>query len=145
LRLPTVADHAQCPTAHRRSWSGPLVAGAVLGDGPLYPVADYFQDGTVLELRDHDRRPDGSYEAKVRWISTGYTGPVFVRAARIDGTGTAAVKFSYFGQSQDGGHYADLSSPTNDIPATTSVSGPGCYAYQIDGTTFSTTIVFRAA
>lgn len=145
LRLPTVADHAQCPTTPRQPWSGPGVAGAVLGEGPLYPVADYFQDGTVLELRDHDRRPDGSYEAKVRWIGTGYTGAVLVRAGRIDGPGTASVTFSYVGERRNGGYYADLSAPDNDIPATTSVGGPGCYAYQVDGTTFSTTIVFRAA
>jgi hypothetical protein len=60
LRLPSVAAGTGCPTTRPRSWSGPGVATAVLGDGPLYPVADYFQDGTVLELREQDRQPDGS-------------------------------------------------------------------------------------
>lgn len=120
------------------------MADAVLGDGPLYPVAHYFKPGTVLELSEQDRRPDGSYEKKVRWITAGYTGPVLVRAGRIDGQGSASVKFSYRGEERDGGQYDELTLPDNDIPATTIVSEPGCYAYQIDGTNFSTTVVFRA-
>jgi hypothetical protein len=30
------------------------------------------------------------------------------------------------------------------MPSYTRLKGPGCYAYQIDGATFSETIVFRA-
>jgi hypothetical protein len=116
----------------------------VLGAGPLYPVADYFKDGTTLDLRDEDREPDGSYSKKVRWIGAGYTGPVLVRTRRIDAQGTASVRFSDWGEARDGGYYADLPSPNTDLPAITTVSGPGCYAYQVDGSTFSTTIVFRA-
>jgi hypothetical protein len=54
------------------------------------------------------------------------------------------VKFSYTGTAHDGGYYAELTRPRSDLPATTTVSGPGCYAYQVDGTTFSTTVVFSA-
>jgi hypothetical protein len=50
------------------------VASAVLGDGPVHPIADYFAAGTVLELRAEDRQADGSYVKKVRWISEGYDG-----------------------------------------------------------------------
>ncbi|MFG2004893.1 hypothetical protein ACGFNU_37680 [Spirillospora sp. NPDC048911] len=121
------------------------MATAVLGDGPVYPVADYFTNGTVLALRAQDRQPDGSYVKKVRWIAAGYRGPVLVRAARIDAEGTASSRFSYRGTQRDGGHYAVLDSPTSDLPGTTTVSGPGCYAIQVDGTSFTTTIVFRAA
>jgi hypothetical protein len=145
LRLPRVSAGAECPTTTPHPWSEPGVATAVLGDGPVYPVADYFKDGTVLELRPMDRQPDGSYVKKVRWIGAGYRGPVLVRAARIDGKGTASSKFSYTGEERDGGHYAELSLLSSDLPGTTTVGGPGCYAFQIDGTTFTTTIVFRAA
>ena len=144
LHLPSVASAADCPVTPRRPWSGPGVATNVLGDGPLYPVADYFQDGTTLDLRAEDREPDGTYTKKVRWIGTGYTGPVLVRTARIDGPGTATMRFSYWGETRDGGYYADLPTDNSDLPATTKVGGPGCYAYQVDGSTFSTTIVFRA-
>jgi hypothetical protein len=144
LRLPQVAPGADCPAAVPRPWSGPGEAGRVLGDGPLYPIADYFRGGIDLELRPDDRQPDGTYEKKVRWIGAGYSGPVLVRAGRIDAPGAASAKFSYVGEERDGGHYADLTRENNDLPATTTVAGPGCYAYQVDGTTFSVTIVFRA-
>jgi hypothetical protein len=144
LRLPRVAPGAACPAAVPQSWSGPGEAGRVLGDGPLYPIADYFRDGTDLELRPGDRQPDGTYEKKVRWIGAGYSGPVLVRAGRIDAPGAASARFSYVGEERDGGHHAELTKENNDLPATTTVAGPGCYAYQVDGTTFSVTIVFRA-
>ncbi|MBF9132835.1 hypothetical protein I0C86_28330 [Plantactinospora sp. S1510] len=145
LRLPSRAPGDRCPTTAPKPWSGPGEATQVLGPGPVYPVADYFRDGAVLRLREDDRQPDGTYRKKVRWIATGYTGPVLVRAARIDAPGSATVAFSYTGGPRDGGHYAVLTNPDSDLPGTTTVDGPGCYAYQVDGTTFSLTIVFRAA
>ncbi|MBQ1027713.1 hypothetical protein [Micromonospora sp. C95] len=143
LALPTVPPADACPVTEPQSWPDTDQASRVLGPGPLYPVADYFTEG-ALQLRDEDREADGTFTKKVRWIGSGYTGPVLVRAARIDATGNATVRFSYTGESRDGGHYAVLSRPDSDLPATTTVSGPGCYAYQVDGVSFSVTIVFRA-
>ncbi|MDQ1647564.1 MAG: hypothetical protein QOJ50_3748 [Cryptosporangiaceae bacterium] len=143
LRVPAIAPGAQCPVTRPHPWSGPGEATNVLGDGPLYPVADYFESGTVLQLRPENRQEDGSYEKKVRWIGAGYAGPVLLRAARIDGAGSAGVTLLYTGEPRDGGHYAVLTSSTSDLPATTQISAPGCYAYQVDGTTFSKTIIFR--
>ena len=108
LRLPQVAPGAACPAAVPQVWSGPGEAGRVLGDGPLYPIADYFRDGVELELRPEDRQPDGTYEKKVRWIGAGYSGPVLVRAGRIDALGAASATFSYIGEERHGGHYAEL-------------------------------------
>ncbi|SHN47517.1 hypothetical protein [Cryptosporangium aurantiacum] len=146
LRLPRVAPGEQCPTTSPQRWTKPFgVATNVLGDGPLYPIADYFMAASAtLDLRPDDRTPGGAYDKKVRWLAVGYVGPVLIRADRIDGTGSASAQFSYTGTRRDGGYFAELSEPENDLPATTTVSGPGCFAYQIDGTSFSTTIVFRA-
>ncbi|WBB93222.1 hypothetical protein [Verrucosispora sp. WMMC514] len=143
LQLPTVGPGDPCPVTEPRPWSDSDLAHRVLGPGPLYPVADYFPDG-ALQLRDEDREPDGTYTKKVRWVGSGYTGPVLVRAARIDAPGSAGVRFSYTGESRDDGYYAVLSQPDSDLPATTTVSGPGCYAYQVDGASFGVTVVFRA-
>ncbi|MEV4715246.1 hypothetical protein [Micromonospora sp. NPDC049374] len=144
LRLPTAGPGDACPVAEPQPWSDSYQAHRVLGPGPLYPVADYFADG-ALQLRDEDREPDGTYTKKVRWIGSGYTGPVLVRAARIDAPGSATAAFSYTGESRDDGHHAVLTTPESDLPGITTVDGPGCYAYQVDGSTFSVTIVFRAA
>ncbi|WBB48614.1 hypothetical protein O3597_26640 [Verrucosispora sp. WMMA2044] len=143
LQLPTVGPGDPCPVTEPRPWSDSDLASRVLGPGPLYPVADYFVDG-ALQLRDEDRQPDGTYPKKVRWIGSGYTGPVLVRAARIDAPGSATAVFSYTGEPRDDGHHAVLTTPESDLPGVTTVAGPGCYAYQVDGTTFSVTIVFRA-
>ncbi|MFI7552593.1 hypothetical protein ACIBQ2_22920 [Micromonospora sediminimaris] len=143
LQLPNAGPGDACPVTEPQPWPNPDQASRVLGPGPLYPVADYFADG-ALQLRDEDREPDGTYSKKVRWIGSGYTGPVLVRAARIDAPGSATVAFSYTGESRDDGHHAVLTSQESDLPGVTTVDGPGCYAYQVDGSTFSVTVVFRA-
>ncbi|AGZ41914.1 hypothetical protein AFR_18180 [Actinoplanes friuliensis DSM 7358] len=142
MRLPTLAAGAPCPVTVPTPVSPP--GDAVLGDAPVHPIAYYFGPGTTLALRSENRLPDGAYEAKVRWTSAGYLGPVLIRAGRIDGPGTALSKFSYVGEDRDGGHYAVIENDPGDLPGTTTVGGPGCYAIQADGTSFSTTIVFRA-
>jgi hypothetical protein len=144
LRLPSVPPGGACPLAQASPWPDSSEATRVLGGGPAHPVADYFRDGAVLHLRDDDREPDGTYVKKVRWVVANYMGPLLVRAGRIDGPGSASVKFSYTGVARDGGYYTELTNVSSDLPATTTVSGPGCYAYQVDGTTFSTTVVFSA-
>ncbi|MGC5033697.1 hypothetical protein [Micromonospora sp. DT229] len=143
LRLPDVAPDGTCPAPEPQRWSNPDQARRVLGTGPLYPVADYFVED-ALPLRPSDRQADGSYTVKMRWLAVGYTGPVLVRAGRIDAPGDASAEFSYLGEPRHGGHHAVLTGPDADLPGTTTVGGPGCYAYQVDGTSFSYTIVFRA-
>jgi hypothetical protein len=110
----------------------------------MFPDAAYFGEATTLTLHPEDRAADGSYSKKVRWISVGYQGPVLIRARRIDGPGTARVRFFYTGHALGDGFVADLTEPTTDLPAATQVQAPGCYAYQIDGVTFTEVIVFRA-
>lgn len=91
---------------------------------------------------------------KVLWfVLPSYRGPVLIRGARIDGPGR--VRF-------DRGDVPPLririalhptgGSPTSPVPpqgtryraSYTRVRGPGCYAYQVDGTSFSRVVVFRA-
>ena len=79
---------------------------------------------------------------KVLWfVLPSYTGPVLIRGGRVDGRGElhaderGTVKSSIFlAQTDAGPRYR---------PSITWVPSAGCYAYQIDGTTFSRTIVFR--
>ncbi|MFI5954043.1 hypothetical protein [Cryptosporangium sp. NPDC051539] len=148
LRLPTVAKGAPCPMTAEHALRSSLTNDdgvGVLGRGPVAPVAYYFTGkGATLELRPDDKNPDGTYGKKVRWIGAGYAGPVLIRAARIDGTGTAFARLSEWAEKVDGGYSIVLTEKDNDMPATTTVSGPGCFAYQVDGTNFRDVIVFRA-
>ncbi|TQS45181.1 hypothetical protein [Cryptosporangium phraense] len=149
LHLPTVAQGAPCPMTGERAVKSSIAyddGQKVLGRGPVAPIAYYFDGaGATLTLTPEDKNPDGTYSKKVRWLGVGYTGPLLVRAARIDGAGTAFAKLFDMAEHVAGGYRFVLTEKDNDFPATTMVSGPGCYAYQVDGTNFSDVIVFQAA
>lgn len=81
---------------------------------------------------------------RVTWTASGYSGPVLIRGRELGGPHAVG-----FGE----GHvpYDELQllgramgSPPGQWQSFTRVRGPGCYAYQVDGTSFSKVIVFRA-
>ena len=83
--------------------------------------------------------------ARVAWSASGYGGPIVIRGRELGGAGAVG-----FGE----GHtpYDELQldgsasgAPPGQWPSFTRVRGPGCYAYQVDGTGFSEVIVFRAS
>ena len=138
LRLPTLAPGADCP----RSRSGTVSPsfGIALGPGPAYPVP--FRGG-VLQLGD-GRVEGGWMYVKVLWVTAPrYAGPFLVRGRRLDGT-------SWLGFESGPHPPAELQFPPRprgyrgwrDTATYTRVREPGCYAYQVDGTTFSRVLVF---
>lgn len=143
LHLPVLAAGAPCPISPRQSVAPGL--RPVPGAGPVYPLA-LTDHGTVYYDLAPDRNPQG---AVVDWIAApGIHGPVLVRGARLDGAGTLG-----FGV----GDFPELEIPAfaeaEPLGATgwttletdlTVIPGPGCYAYQVDGPTFSTVVVFAA-
>jgi hypothetical protein len=121
-----------------------LEFGIALGDGPVYPVG---LEGGVLAMVAHD----GNYLQKVLWISApSYQGPVLIRGTRLDASGV--VQFSTGGSGptpefklpEPGSLSAGGQADWRDWPSYTTVPQLGCYAYQVDGTTFSSVIVFEA-
>lgn len=76
---------------------------------------------------------------RVTWSASGYSGPILIRGRQISGSGAVG-----FGE----GHvpYDELqlqgSGPWQTF---TRVQSSGCYFYQVDGTSFSSTTVFRAS
>jgi hypothetical protein len=125
-----------------------------LGGGPAYPVlgmsAPPPRPGGVASLGD-DIRHAGWYWHKTLWaIDKRYGGPVLIRGARIDRPGP--LRFGV--GDPEAGDYGIVSAL--DMPAeqrvrwrygvsSTLVRGPGCYAFQVDGTNFSDVIVFAAS
>ena len=143
LRLRPLVSGASCPTAVagrvNRSY------GIALGSGPAYPVP--FKQA-ILHY-DHGRSAGGWIYVKVLWIvSTAYRGPVLVRGHQLDGT-------NWLGFAQGAHPLSELQIPPartgaakgwRAFPSYTRVrAGAGCYAYQIDGTTFSRVLVFELA
>ena len=138
LHLPSLAPGAPCP----RSRSGRVSPsfGIALGPGPAYPVP--FPNGV---LHHGDPLVQGGWMyVKVLWIAAPrYSGPFLVRGRRIDGT-------SWLGFERGAHPLSELQFPPRPAgyrgwrgtPSYTRVREPGCYAYQVDGTTFSRVLVF---
>jgi hypothetical protein len=147
LHLPTVAPGAACPrTAGGRP--SPDVAIA-LGPGPAYPVPGFEGNHVppspkgVVPLYAGERK-GSAYWRKTLWaIDPAYDGPVLIRGAGIDPP--RAIRFGY-----DDSRLRELEFPAEKTdswrygPSVTILPGPGCYAFQVDGTHFSNVVVFEA-
>lgn len=150
LHLPRIESGARCPV----SSVGPSVpfrsfgVGDGLGAGPVYAIAG-SPDGVVFVQRDEG---GGWPAAKVLWfVHQRYRGPVLLRGRRVDardtlrfgeGTRPAAELRIARGESVA---WANKPPGSRGKPSTIRVRAPGCYAVQIDGTTFSRVVVFAAA
>lgn len=113
---------------------------SVLGNGPVGPAQT-------------PRQPFASFinsawsGARVTWFaSPAYTGPILIRGREVGGP--HAVGFGLGNVPYDQLQLKDSAGPasggTRQWPAFSRVRGAGCYAYQVDGTSFSDVIVFRA-
>jgi hypothetical protein len=89
--------------------------------------------------------------ARVTWVAaTSYPGPVLIRGRRLGGSDAVG-----FGEGRTPYDELQLLATGSGAPAVpgegrawlsfTRVRGPGCYAYQVDGASFSSVIVFRAS
>ena len=151
LHLPPLAAGAPCPVSPQRE----VVLGAgdswpLPGPGPAYPV---LGPGTVLSFFWPVTPEQGGFYGsgwsgnKVMWIvAARYRGRVLVRGRQLDGP--HLVRFG--GGRPPAGELRISTASTGAangvrrIPSFTRVEAAGCYTYQIDGTTFSRTIVFEA-
>jgi len=137
LALPTFSAPCQRAKGHQVL---PDV-GFGLGGGPVWPVG-FGADGQ----QTLGQSANGWYAVKVLWAADpSYTGPVLVRGRRIDGDGV--IRFSTDGSLSGAEELAFDAATAGNVertwPSYTLVQSPGCYAYQIDGTTFSHTVVFE--
>ncbi len=125
--------------------------GPGLGSGPIYPVGT---DNGVLPVRFP---PDPSSDfagsdysgQKVLWVGDPrYQGPVLIRGRPVDGSANA-VRFERGVSPQSAMQFRPgLGTAVSDTewrnwPSYTRVRALGCYAWQVDGTNFSYSIIFR--
>ena len=153
LHLPALTSGARCPLSQVDPsidfHSFGIAAG--LGSGPVYPVGLASGTLTLAPAVNFGSKLWGGQ--KVLWfVLPSYSGPVLIRGGRLDPPG-GDVRFERGNvppkqllleraTAVPGG----VSPPAGAryMPSYTRLKGPGCYAYQIDGATFSETIVFRA-
>jgi hypothetical protein len=145
LHVPRIASGRPCPVTPPTR--GDIVFGTRQGPGPVYPI------GGLPEFRFlYPVKPTQVYYAsdwsgnKVLWVARSYRGPLLIRGRQLDGSHELR-----FGQARNPARELRWtsvggSSPTGwqNHPSTTRVRSSGCYAWQVDGTTFSRVIIFRA-
>jgi hypothetical protein len=150
LHLPSINPDVQsCPvTSRRRADSfAPLGSAVAVGSGPVYPI--FLGPSPATAAESFSPLGDGWQFAKVPWFSQpGYQGPIVIRGAQIDGTNLLR-----FESQSNPASSLELTS-ANAIfhpapgwrgwPTGVMVRARGCYALQIDGTGFSTVVVFLA-
>jgi hypothetical protein len=152
LHLPKLAPGAACPV----SQPDPDVdfhaygIGPGLGDGPAYPVGMASGTFTLAPAVNFGSKAWGGQ--KVLWfVLPSYTGPVLIRGGRLDAPGDVRFERGNVPPKQllinrttaiPGG--VTPPADTRYRPSYTRLKSPGCYAYQVDGTSFSTIVVFRA-
>jgi hypothetical protein len=152
LELPELAPGAECPVSpigEGVDWeSTGIFGGSGTGPGPVYPGLGSEGGNAVAD----DERLGRRYGAKVFWyVEPAYQGPVLIRGARIDGPG--GLRFSGPGRRQSvlrirrngGTEWSGQPPGSRGQPSGVLFRAPGCYAVQIDGTTFSRDVVFTTS
>jgi hypothetical protein len=148
LNLPYLGSGAPC-AANKAGTVNPNF-GLVLGDGPVYPVG--FDANGVYNFSGTSQ-DGGWYILKVLWTAdpARYSGPILVRGHQIDGPNEVrfglganpAVVLQLDSTNSTIGSASDPSSWPN-WPTNMRLRAPGCYAFQVDGTNFTTVLTFRA-
>jgi hypothetical protein len=152
LHLPTLAAGHRCPVSRLAPeiTEENRTIGAI-GPGPVYPI---LGPSATLDVRyrpeEWGRGPWGGQ--KVFWfVHPDYGGPVLIRGRRLGGwewmrfdrgpRPPAEIRIEP-GETVTWGGQAPGS---RGRPSYVRVRAPGCYAAQIDGTTFSNMVVFRVS
>jgi hypothetical protein len=150
LHLPSIDPELQgCPvtSGHPANDFEPPNSAFAIGPGPVYPVmaAQSSATGTIPFYPI----ADGWHYAKVPFFSRpDYHGPVVMRGAQIDGTnllrfdGHPALTSSIDLTSADAAFHPVAG--WRGWPTGILVRSRGCYALQIDGSSFSVVVVFLA-
>jgi hypothetical protein len=152
LHLPQLAPGAACPISavdKRVAWSRVhIFGGSGIGPGPVYPGLG-ASSGLLNIVKDTQYGGPWQGEKVFWYVAPSYRGRVLIRGRRIDGpgwlgfNGTRVPKDElriepYYTVSWSGQPRYSRGIPTG-VRALTS----GCYAAQMDGTTFSRVVVFE--
>lgn len=150
LRFPALSQGDPCPVSRGTAVNNPDFGGIALGKGPVRPILAEEPTSSARRglavLITHTSAP-GWDGFKTLWFSDrSYQGPFIIRAKRIDKPGKIVM-----GERPSATMLVVPPGPTINggggrraAPGGTWVKSPGCYAWQVDGLSFSTVIVTKA-
>lgn len=171
LRLPALGTHGECPVSTGRDNVVSLEHGYIFGaggyffgSGPVYLALSWAPRDRAEAWFELDPRShwDGAYRLKTPWImDPQYVGLALIRGKQLDSDTDSAVSFAENTQAQSLTMDMVLRSDTTGTlvpdsyqeavesvwgfwPSHVVISGPGCYAIQIDTKDGSDIVVFEA-
>jgi hypothetical protein len=150
LRLPRLKPGQACPVTTR--WAEPPTRRftttygdrPILGPGPVFPLGPWPYPRAEAVIGHPTRHRHHRTSVKILWAAQHYRGPILIRGRRLDRQHRAML---FQGGTSPGTHRT-LWLPSRPyplaMPSQTIVTGLGCYGWQVDGTSFTEVIVFRA-
>ena len=151
LALPRVESGARCPVSPvdpSVDWStANIFGGSGIGPGPVYPG---LGADSLLTVRP-DTQSGGPWQGqKLFWfVAPEYTGAVMIRGRRLDGPewlrfseGKLPAAELHIGTDETV-YWAGRPGGSRGWPSSVRARAAGCYGVQVDGTTFTRTVVFR--
>jgi hypothetical protein len=146
LHLPSLVAGAACPAEHARQVLPPYGPG--IGSGPAYAALGLDVGALgVLAIEPPSTFQSAEWGgSKVLWyVAPAYHGPVLVRGHQLDGPNEMRFELGNIPPLElDIGAGGTDPGGSSSLPSYTRLRAPGCYAYQVDGTTFTEVIVFPA-
>jgi len=120
-----------------------------LGDGPAYAVTGDRQNRVSFEYPPPRNSQFVGSEwggLKVLWVvRRTYLGPVLIRGQQVDGPNGVRFEGDLMPPTYLLLNASGISDPGfREWPSFTRLRASGCYAWQVDGTSFSEVIVFQA-
>jgi hypothetical protein len=153
LHLPVVKRGARCPVSAPGRVVNPITS-PVIGDGPLYAVSVFsLARSGVLPFEYPPGRNSlfrgSSWGGQVlKWIGDpAYTGPALIRGRQLDGPhrlGFGRWKIPYSEMQLAPGKGDPHAGGWRGWGGYARFRAAGCYGVQVDGTSFSEVIVFKA-
>jgi hypothetical protein len=150
LHVPQPATGAPCPVSpgEPAPGYGRTTGQTFNGRGPAYLIGNGNVPVGVIDISQSATDSQGWLGQKTPWaVRSRYRGPVLIRGVRIDQPGDVRFAPGY------GQHLLELRWPSGvdvgrggafrSLASSTLFRSPGCYAFQADGTSFSTVVVMR--
>jgi hypothetical protein len=147
------SGRAACPVSPLHEVSPAF--GLALGRGPVYAIGAFRNSTFVFEYPPPPSSPfagTGWGVTKTLWVAPrSYRGPIVISGRQIDGPHQVRFSLGYGKLADRLAFKAGSSIATSrggerwrQFPSLTALQAAGCYAFTVEGSTFTRRIVFRA-